>query len=66
MGDETGKERKAEDLDFPEITRILKEAIRRGRREDLGTRKPKELSREFGLLRDGHLLRATMVLFWKR
>jgi ATP-dependent DNA helicase RecG len=52
-----------DDLDRTEITRTIDEAIRRGRMEDPGTREPGELLRGLGLLRDGVLLRAAVVLF---
>ncbi len=51
------------DLDVVEITRTLEEAIRRGRTEDPGTRKPDEVLRGFGLVKQGALLRAALVLF---
>ena len=51
------------DLDIAEITRTIEEAIRRGRAEDPGTRDPAELLRGLGLMRDGQLLRAAVVLF---
>lgn len=51
------------DLDVAEITRTIDEAIRRGRADDPGTRDPAALLRGFGLLRDGALLRAAVVLF---
>jgi ATP-dependent DNA helicase RecG len=54
------------DLDAAEVTRTIEEAVRRGRAEDPGTRDPAELLRGFGLLRDGKLLRAAVVLFGKR
>lgn len=53
------------DLDDTEIVRTLDEAIRRGRAEDPGTRDPSEILRGFGLLRDGQILRAAVVLFAK-
>ena len=46
-----------------EITRTLEESIRRGRADDPGTRDPAEMLRGFGLMKDGQLLRAAMVLF---
>lgn len=51
------------DLDGVEITRTLEEAIRRGRADDPGTRDPAEMLRGFGLMKEGQLLRAAMVLF---
>jgi ATP-dependent DNA helicase RecG len=54
---------KVSDLDRTEIVRTLEEAIRRGRVEDPGSRDVAEILRGFGLLRDGVLLRAAIVLF---
>jgi ATP-dependent DNA helicase RecG len=54
---------KIEDLDAAEIVRTLDEAIRRGRSEDPGTRAPADILRGFGLLKDGQLLRAAVILF---
>ena len=51
------------DLDGVEITRTLEESIRRGRADDPGTRDPAEMLRGFGLMRDGQILRAAVVLF---
>ena len=51
------------DLDASEITRTIEEAIRRGRMDDPGTRDPAELLRGLGLMREGTLLRAAVVLF---
>jgi ATP-dependent DNA helicase RecG len=51
------------DLDAAEIVRTLDEAIRRGRAEDPGTRAPADILRGFGLLKDGQVLRAAVVLF---
>lgn len=51
------------DLDASEFRRTVEEAIRRGRAEDPGTRDPAELLRSFGLVKDGELLRAAVVLF---
>lgn len=53
----------AADLDETEITRTVEEAIRRGRIEDPGTRRVEEVLRGFGVLKDGVLLRAAVVLF---
>lgn len=53
----------ATDLDVTELTRTLEEAIRRGRVEDPGTRNPEELLRGLGLIKEGRLLRAAVVLF---
>ena len=52
-----------DDLDVAEIVRTLKESIRRGRVSDPGTRDPEELLRGLGLVKDGVLLRAAVVLF---
>jgi ATP-dependent DNA helicase RecG len=51
------------DLDGAEIVRAVDEAVRRGRAEDPATRDPAELLRGLGLLREGTLLRAAVVLF---
>lgn len=51
------------DLDAAEITKTIEEAIRRGRVEDPGTREPEEILRGLGLMKDGALLRAALVLF---
>lgn len=51
------------DLDVAEITRTLEESIRRGRADDPGTRDPAEMLRGFGLMKDGQMLRAAVVLF---
>ncbi len=51
------------DLDAAEITRTIEEAIRRGRAEDPGTRGPEEILRGLGLMKEGALLRAALVLF---
>ncbi len=51
------------DLDSTEIIRTLEEAIRRGRAEDPGVRDPAEILRGLGLIKDGQLLRAAVVLF---
>lgn len=51
------------DLDGAEIVRTVEEAVRRGRAEDPATRDPVELLRGLGLLREGKLLRAAVVLF---
>ncbi|MDE2872901.1 MAG: putative DNA binding domain-containing protein, partial [Gemmatimonadota bacterium] len=52
-----------DDLDAAEIQKTVREAIRRGRLEDPGTREPAELLRGMKLLKDGVLLRAAAVLF---
>ena len=51
------------DLDLTEITKTLEESIRRGRADDPGTRDPAEMLRGFGLMKNGTLLRAAVVLF---
>jgi ATP-dependent DNA helicase RecG len=51
------------DLDAAEIARTIDEAIRRGRMEDPGTREPASVLRGLGLIRNGLLLRAAVVLF---
>lgn len=51
------------DLDAEEVIRTVEEAIRRGRLDDPGTRDPTLLLRGLGLMRDGQLLRAAVVLF---
>ncbi len=51
------------DLDLTEITKTLEESIRRGRADDPGTRDPEEMLRGFGLIKDGVLTRASVVLF---
>lgn len=51
------------DLDQAEITRTLEEAIRRQRLADPGVRDPVEVLTGLGLLHDGHLLNAAVVLF---
>jgi len=54
---------KVKDLDQDEVVRTVDEGIRRGRIVDPGTRDTKELLRGLGLLKDGSLLRAAVVLF---
>lgn len=51
------------DLAAAEIIRTLEESIRRGRVEDPGVRDPAEVLRGLGLMRDGQLLRAAVMLF---
>ena len=51
------------DLDAAEIIRTLEESIRRGRAEDPGVRDPAAVLRGLGLMREGQLLRAAVVLF---
>ena len=53
------------DLDEAEIRQTVEEAIRRGRLEDPETREPTELLRGLGLIKDGVLWRAAVVLFGK-
>lgn len=52
-----------DDLDGTEIIRTVEEAIRRGRASDPGTRDPVELLRGLGMMHDGYILRAAVVLF---
>ena len=54
-----------DDLDAAEIRRTVTEAIRRGRLDDPGTQDLADLLRGLGLLRDGVLWRAAVVLFGK-
>lgn len=54
-----------DDLDLSEILLTVEESIRRGRVSDPGTRDPEELLRGLGLVKDGVLLRAAVVLFGK-
>ncbi len=54
-----------EDLDQAEILRTVEEAIRRQRLEDPGTRDVKELLAGLGVLENGDLLNAAVVLFGK-
>jgi ATP-dependent DNA helicase RecG len=51
------------DLDHDEIIRTAEEAIWRNRMEDPGTRRIEELLLGFGVMRDGALLNAAVVLF---
>ena len=51
------------DLDSAEIVRTVEEAVRRGRAEDPATRDPAELLRGLGLVHEGRLMRAAVVLF---
>ena len=55
-----------DDLDEEEIVVTVEEAIRQGRLEDPGTRDVSALLRGLGLLREGNLLRAAVVLFGRR
>ena len=52
-----------EDLDHAEITRTIDEAIRRQRMGEPGTREPEALLRGLGLIRNGQILNAAVVLF---
>ena len=54
------------DLEVDEIDRTLGEALRRGRAEDPNTRDPTAILRGLGLMREGVLLRAAVVLFGRR
>ena len=54
-----------DDLDLSEILLTVEESIRRGRVSDPGTRDPEELLRGLGLVKEGVLLRAAVVLFGK-
>jgi ATP-dependent DNA helicase RecG len=51
------------DLDQKQIALTVEEAIRRGRLEDPGTRDPRELLTGLGLIHEGKLLNAAIVLF---
>ncbi len=53
------------DLDRSEITRTVDEAIRRERLEEPGTRNATALLTGLGLIQDGQLLNAAVVLFGK-
>lgn len=53
----------AEDLDTMEIRRTVNEAIRIGRLSDSVPDSPEEMLRGMGLIKDGALLRASVVLF---
>ncbi|HBY45004.1 MAG TPA: ATP-binding protein [Thermomicrobiales bacterium] len=53
----------SDDLDPEEILRTIEEAIRRGRMEDPGTRDLSEILMGLGLIHDGELLNAAVVLF---
>lgn len=52
-----------DDLDHGEITRTIDEAIRRRRMDEPGTRDPERLLLGLGLIREGQLLNAAVVLF---
>ena len=51
------------DLEEREIRLVVEEAIRRGRLDEPSTRDPTDLLRGLGVLKDGLLLRAAVVLF---
>lgn len=51
------------ELDEEEIRRTLEEGIRFGRVEDPGTREPEAVLRGLGLMKQGTLMRAAVVLF---
>jgi ATP-dependent DNA helicase RecG len=55
-----------DDLDRDEIVRTIEESIRRQRLEDPGTRDPHTLLTGLGLIREGVLLNAAVVLFGKK
>ena len=52
-----------DDLDLAELQRTVDESIRRGRTANPISREPNELLRGLGLVKDGVLLRAALVLF---
>jgi ATP-dependent DNA helicase RecG len=52
-----------DDLDAEEVVRTAEEAIRRNRLDDPGSRRLEDLLLGFGLLRNGELLNAAVVLF---
>ena len=56
---------RVEDLDLGELRVTIDEAVRRQRLEDPGTRDPGQLLLGLGLVRDGQLLNAAVVLFGK-
>ena len=53
------------DLEHAEVTRTVEEAIRRGRLDEPGTRDVENMLMGLGLIRDGRLLNAAVVLFGK-
>jgi ATP-dependent DNA helicase RecG len=55
-----------DDLDAEEIVRTAEEAIRRQRLEEPGTRNIADLLLGFGLLREGQITNAAVVLFGRR
>ena len=54
-----------DDLDVAEVRRTVAEAVRRGRIAEPPSGQPADLLRGLGLLREGVLLRAALVLFGK-
>lgn len=52
-----------EDIDVPELRNAVAEAVRIGRLNEPGSREPEDLLLALGLMRDGVLLRGTVVLF---
>ncbi len=54
-----------QDLDHAEITRTVDEAIRRGRIDEPCIRDPERLLLGLGLIANGHILNAAVVLFGK-
>lgn len=54
------------DLDHEQIALTVDEAVRRGRIDEPGTRKPEPLLRGLQLLRGSRLLRAAVVLFGRK
>ena len=60
---QTAAEWAISDLDRDEVRRTLEEGIRYGRVEDPGTRDPEVILRGLGLMRQGILFRAAVVLF---
>ena len=62
----TADEYSVDDLDITEITRTIEASIQRGRMEDPGTRDSAELLQGLGLLREGEISNAAVVLFGER
>jgi ATP-dependent DNA helicase RecG len=56
----------AADLDADEVVRTVEEAIRRQRQEDPGTRNVEDLLLGLGLLHEGQITNAAVVLFGRR
>ena len=54
------------DLDIAEIRRVVAEGVRRGRMDEPPSRESADLLRGLGVLHDGLLLRAAVVLFGNR